>query len=312
MPKRSSSPLLPPTPLDHDLLGAAKAGDALRCRDLLSRGADPNAGFSEDGYFNITPLMYAAERGHTGVLEVLLAAGARLKARDRFVAPGEGGGDTALEYSLRGRRLEAARLLVRAGANLNARRGGYTPLMIATMSKDTTLVRFLLEAGADPNISNKVCSALNIAVSEDRPELAAMLLAAGADPNWRDAHFAVPPLIDAAQRGLSGCVRLLVEGGADVNAADTLGRTPLLAAAGGGVVRQLLTDEDWAEHADSPQRVGSCLLTDENAREIVELLLASGADVSARDGRGCTALSIAAEKGREEISRLLRTAGARE
>src|SRR5688572_21893390 len=122
--------------LDGDLLDAVKAGDAQRTRELLGQGANPNATFSEEGYSNQTPLMYAAERGHTAVIRVLLAAGARVKAKDRFIAPGEGGGETALDYAVRGRHAEAARVLVEAGANIDAMGGGYTPLMKAVQAGD--------------------------------------------------------------------------------------------------------------------------------------------------------------------------------
>jgi ankyrin repeat protein len=292
------------------LLDAVVQGDTDRSRALLQQGADPNAGFCRDGYSNLTPLMFAAEGGHAAVLRVLLAAGARLKARDRFVSPGDGGGETALEYAVRGRHPEAAQVLLEAGANINSIRGGYTPLMIAVQSRDLALVRFLLEAGANPNRATKVCSPLSLAVDADQPETASLLLQAGADPDWGDAHFRVTPLITAAERGLLDCVQLLVLAGAKVNTEDALGRTPLIVATEGGVIKQLRTERDWEEYGQSPIRVGSCLLTDENAQEIVELLLAAGADVRAKDQQGQTALARAARKGRNEICRILRAAGA--
>mmetsp|Transcript_13186 Transcript_13186/g.28068 ORF Transcript_13186/g.28068 Transcript_13186/m.28068 type:complete len:213 (+) Transcript_13186:236-874(+) len=53
------------------LCKVAKAGNVRRARELLSKGADPNA--SEDG---TTPLTAAAEQGHANVVRILLDAGA--------------------------------------------------------------------------------------------------------------------------------------------------------------------------------------------------------------------------------------------
>jgi ankyrin repeat protein len=55
-----------------DLHSAASAGDAERVRELLKKGADPNA---KNEYGN-TPLHEAASRGHVDVVRLLLEHGA--------------------------------------------------------------------------------------------------------------------------------------------------------------------------------------------------------------------------------------------
>ncbi len=49
-----------------------------------------------------------------------------------------------------------------------------------------------------------------------------------------------------------------------------------------------------------------------NTTDVVELLLAHGADVDRKNIKGQTALAIAAEQGRLEVVALLKQAGAKE
>jgi ankyrin repeat protein len=91
---------------------------------------------------------------------------------------------------------------------------------------------------------------------------------------------ALMALMRAALIGETSSVASLLEKGADANASDPDGRTPLIEAA-------------FAGHADT-----------------VEALIRGGADVNARDKDGWTALMEAASKGHTETVRVLLASGA--
>ena len=112
-------------------------------------------------------------------------------------------------------------------------------------------------------------------------EMTKALLGAGADPNAAD-DFGVTPLFEAIADGGGDSVRLLIAAGASVHVRDVRGHTALMLAAANG--------DD----------------------ETIALLLESGVDVNARNNDGRTALSFAVEHEQEETVALLRAAGGRE
>ena len=89
------------------------------------------------------------------------------------------------------------------------------------------------------------------------------------------------PLYRACTAFNTDGARLLVEGGADVNAATREGETPLMNAALG------------------------------NHAEMVKILLNARADVNAVDAQGCTPLDAAEAAGSRECILLLQRAGGR-
>lgn len=91
-----------------------------------------------------------------------------------------------------------------------------------------------------PSLENK--TALHFAVARSGAAMVKLLLELGADPNARDSGGETP-LSMAAFRGRADCVRELLAAKADVNARSKAGWTPLMAAASEGhaeVVRLLL------------------------------------------------------------------------
>ena len=137
-------------------------------------------------------------------------------------------------------------------------------------------------------------------------------LAAGADVNASDGN-GVTPLHFAASESHGEVVKLLIAEGADVNASDKNGATPLHMAAfqGHKEIAKLLiaegTDLDWPSNDKStPLRYAAV----QGHGELVELLIAEGADVNATDENGATPLHMSAAKGHKEIAKLLIAEGA--
>jgi ankyrin repeat protein len=162
------------------LAEAARDGDVARVKLLVSNGTKPNA----RGYDGITPLIYAMSgktlKGFRRLLElgadpnlrmtggksVMAIAANRVDSPEALKLAIAFGGDPNLRTGVRAvygdcsptpifdavnsRKLENLRILIKAGANLEARNSfDHTPLLDAACICYYDVVLFLLEAGAD-------------------------------------------------------------------------------------------------------------------------------------------------------------------
>lgn len=122
------------------------------------------------------------------------------------------------------------------------------------------------------------------------------------------------PLIRAAAAGDTARVKRLLALGARTRATDQLGRTALVAAAYGnhlGVVRALLDVGADVNTQDSSQQSAYLIATSEVGDDVrlLELMLAHGARVNAKDSFNGTGLIRAADRGYPRVVRRLLAAG---
>lgn len=111
-------------------------------------------------------------------------------------------------------------------------------------------------------------------------------------------------LLQAAAAGDTAAVQRLVQAGADINALDDLGRTPVMAATHGNHIQtvqaliQAEADIDIQDHRlDNPFLYAGA----EGLMEILRLTIAGGADTRITNRYGGTALIPAAERGHVAI-----------
>ena len=131
------------------------------------------------------------------------------------------------------RGLEAVRLLIDAGAEVNARDDrGETALMNASQDWETgEVIRFLLEAGAAIDAAaGEGRTALMHAIDSGALEPARALIEAGADVNARDDAGRTPLMYLDVYGEPPAMIDLLLEAGADVHAKDNEGKTVLMHA----------------------------------------------------------------------------------
>jgi len=198
------------------LMTAVRAGSIPVITALIRAGADVDA---KGGGRDQSALHWATAQKQHEIMKVLIDAKADLNARTElrpeFVSFSRGnpqggrltgiadhtlesdgsrpglrwinkGGLTPLLFAARDGDLEGVKMLVAAGANLNATTGlGETALMLAARNDHTATALYLLDKGADPNIVEAGHTALHFAVARKNADLVTALIAHEADVNVR-------------------------------------------------------------------------------------------------------------------------------
>jgi len=341
------------------LMTAIRSGSLESAATLIERGADVNA---KDSVLQ-TALMAAVRENHPDIVRLLIQKGAEVNAQTRtgptpgWVLPnsvpgfsfGVGivrgglpergsrapipGALTPLLYAARDGRLEAARILVDAGADLSVTdANGITPLLMAITNNQIPTARFLIERGADVNavdwygrtplwaaVETRNMDLDNATFKNDVDrapvlELIKVLLERGANPNVRMKEvppirrFMLPatgslswvdftgqtPFLTAALAGDVTVMRLLLQYGADPHIPTFAGTTALMAAAGINWVFDQTYDE-------GPEAL----------LEAVKLCWELGMDVNAVNSMGLTAVFGAANRGSDDIIKFLVEKGAK-
>ena len=226
------------------LMQASAQGNLKMVQALLAANANVDA----KGPLGVTALYRASLDGSLEVVQALLAAKADPSPQLARL------GDTPLTVALSQRHWDIARVLVEAGANVNATTAsGVTALVLAAREnspRSLMMVQALLAAHADVNGNFLGAdTALGVAASTGSVEVVQALLAA---KSWVDVnikqHDGRTPLMNASANGRADVVRLLLAAKADVSAQGNDGRTALMLALQNdhAEVAKLLTSASFA------------------------------------------------------------------
>ena len=257
------------------LHSAAIGGTTEVAEFLIAEGVDMGA-TDEDKQ---TALHYAAEGNCKAMAELLILKGAAVNARDE-------GSTLPLHLTARHSGTDVAKLLIVGGAEVNARDdSGDTPLHWAAWRNHKELAVLLLANDADVNVKDRAgYTPLRYAEEKGYTEIVELLKKHGAKDDAPAAPEEPKPaksLHQAAEQGDLAEVKRLIAEGADVNAKDEEGETPL----------------HWAT-------------SEEGHVDIVKTLLEHGAKVDAKDSKGYTALFYAIWSEDEQTVRKLIVGGA--
>ena len=218
-----------------------------------------------------TPLHLAAEHGHVGAIEELIAAGAPVNFMANFLL------GTPLHRAANQGHTDVALALIHAGANIDVMaRGleGETPLHLAALRGHNDTVRALIRAGADINMLDGRRRTFDMIA--DNPAL-------------RGYRRLTDDLIAAVQRADRTAIRDLIDQGASVVSTDAQGNTAIHSAIG-----QNNPDE--------------ATVRDEIVKDIIRFI--GGRAVRTRNAVGQTPLHVAVQHGNTRIARLLLRNGA--
>jgi ankyrin repeat protein len=249
-----------------------------------------------------TPLLFAAPGHHKDVLELLISKGANVNATGKRKL-------TALHFAARGEKLEIVQLLVNNGANIEAEdlpEHGYWLFGVPKTPLDLAYGK--TKTFLSQTVSKlRAKESLHGAVSDNDIQLVKQHLAAGANVNAKNEQGQTPIHLAAKTRKVKKEItELLIEKGADVNVKDRKGRTPLdFAVTGKRAETEELIRKNGGERGEYKMTIYQAANIGD--LETVEKLLESGTDVNQKNRQGYTPLMAA---GTKEIAEFLISKGA--
>ncbi len=251
----------------------------------------PDIIIDAEDYSGKTAFEYASINNNIEMLKLLINAGADVNA--------DSDGGNALVRAVENNKMETVRLLINTVSNLNSRNAyGLTPVMIVVDKNDMETLKILLEHGADVNAKvadtriylnewPEGTTAIYSARLQGKTDMVDVLIESGAESSLQINPELNNDLFLNAERFNNEKVKSLINDGADVNAVNEKGMTPLMVA------------------------------VEKDNYELAKLLITRGAEINAIVpikheywSRGTTALIIAANNGSTNMVNLLLTAGA--
>jgi ankyrin repeat protein len=219
------------------VLKAVRDGEIATVNELLSQGYDPNTPVGDDGELL---LCWAASYGHVPIVELLIAQGADVDA-----VPSHGLGGPALSDAIFEGHMDAARLLAKAGAQVDYPHAAALGLIEQVRDHDETheerwsaflaacktgqleVVQYLVPRGIDLEIyppgseyGGIGASGLHYAASCDHPTVVEWLVVSGTPVDIVDDAFENTPLGWALLDGNDLVAELLLRLGADPSLAQ--------------------------------------------------------------------------------------------
>ena len=306
-----------------EILGLqAQSEEGLTEHEAESRRQRLEAYFEEGS----TALMYAAALGHHDVVALLVQAGADARLQDRdqqsaLVHAANSGsvqsvqllleqasadandktvhGLPLLVHAIASGQEQLAEMLVQHGASVDAVDGGSPPVLLASQAGSLKLLQALIQKGASLTAASEegVTPLMVLAASgsvggvkliaealKNEPQRLAAVVDATTENRTSALHM-------AARQAHVRAVGALLTAGASVATLDLVGQTPLGAAFDGLQAVAKYVEEALQEYATTADRkLGNDMLARAAAAhiEVMELLLAKGAEPSLIDNHGDT------------------------
>ena len=259
----------PPVWASDELAAAMQANDAAAVRCLIDAGEPATVLDSETCR---TPIVWAASNGHADLVGLLLDHGAALEDRADE-------GESPLMLAARGGHRATVQLLLDRGADVHyVTEKGWDAVEFAELRAHEDVARVIRHARARTDRAIRMSVAMVAAMRENDPGAVRELVAAGESVQALNMESLQRPLHWAAEQGHTDLVLFLLDHGAGVDDRSDGGETPLMRAS-------------WMGHG-----------------QIVQLLLARGADPYAVCDRDWEPVDYAKARNHTEVAAMIEEA----
>ncbi|XP_069701730.1 uncharacterized protein [Periplaneta americana] len=313
---------------------AARYGHFTLVRYLVELGAELDA---KDSVHSMTPLMWAAERSHTDIVQFLRKRGADVNLSDKNgqtahllaacheewdmvrillphvnIANCDEEGENILHYAAWSGKIDILlTLLLDYGMNVNCKNNSqHTPLLLAAQNGKLDAVKLLFSLGADIRARDKSeNNALHLGAKTGDPDLVKFLLDCISDMIDDRNNSKEVPIVLAAKQRYWNIVKLFSE------YASSKGLESALRAASRYGVDKMITFlldlEVNINCLNHLQQTPLWLAANAGRFRAMQVLCSYGADMNLQDSTGSTPLHIAAKNGKSpEIISFLLSKGA--